>query len=110
MTKHFIGTQAQCEDVQAAVDLALGYPKTVTKGLVQDKAPGLAADALMLTGQEEFVERFVPEVVMPTYAKVRKHPKRDEYAYPVSGVTDQAVLDEAVDLPEDWNDQGENED
>lgn len=118
MTKHYIGTKAACEAVQTAADKLLGYPKTVTDGLVQDKEPEqLAADALLLTGQDEFVERFVAEVQMPTYAKVRKHPAKDEHAYPIDekldkastaslGSTDKAALDDAkaaaAELPQDW--------
>lgn len=123
MTKHHTGTKASCDAVQAAANRLMGYPKTVTKGLKQDKDEAkLAANARLITGQEEFVERFVGEVEMPTYAKVRRHPTYSQFAYPITAdleiayldagalalsVEDDELLFDAVDgakdLPESWD-------
>jgi hypothetical protein len=59
------------------------------------------------------------------HGEVRKHPQKSEWAYPVDETLEGADTENlsaserqtladakagAVDLPEDWNDQGENED
>ena len=82
--KYTVGTKAHCEAVQAAADKLMGYPKTATKHAVIAKdEEQLAADAKLLTGCEEFVERFTAAVTMPTFAEVRRHPTYSQFAYPI---------------------------
>jgi hypothetical protein len=128
--KYTTGTKTHCEAVQAAADKLLGYPKTAKGGAAfSGDAAKVAADALLLTGQKEFVPVPGPDVEMPTYAKPRKHPTTDEHAYPITGDMLEALEDQdkrarcslmelikldtakatAAELTEDWDDQGEDD-
>jgi hypothetical protein len=131
MTKHTVGTKAHCDSVSAAANKLMGYPKQAKGGAVfTGDAEQVAADAYLLTGQEEFVPVPGPDVEMPTYAQVRKHPVRNEYAYPVTEAIEDAyltggaapltlaedellfdALDYAEELPADWDpdDQGDDD-
>ena len=101
--KHYIGTKAECEAVQAATDKALGYPKQ---------------------GRHSGGGRHTPISDEPggegwtmTHGRLRKHPTKDEHAYPIDDEVEKAktaslttaekqVVDDAKsaakELPDDW--------
>jgi len=121
--KYTIGTKTHCEAVQAAADKLLGYPRTAKAPKPKPATKKLQADAYLLTGQEEFEPRKGPDVTMATYAEVRRHPKREEYAYPITadiekastaslGAGDKQAIDDAkasaVTLSEDWESDAES--
>lgn len=83
--RYTVGTKTHCEAVQAAADKLMGYPRLAKGGAAfTGDAVKVAADALLLTGQADFVPRPGPDVSLPHYAGVRRHPTYSNFAFPIT--------------------------
>jgi hypothetical protein len=108
--KHSTGTKAHCDKLSEIADGIFGYPSR----------------GIRFGGGKHHELGDTPGPGWTTkHANVRKHPTKDEHAYPIDdklqdaptdglGLADQQTLEDAkavaAELPEDWDDQGENED